>query len=197
MPNVVIKEYFVNGLFKDLKLKVVCEMPRTFNEAMQVPYLKYQSQMYRLYKLEVPLPQRKYKSLKATIEGSSSKVIPKVEVKAPHAPQISTIVNHLMINATQEDVEFQGSQFPLKGFKVKEEGEGCMPILNNELQESKVCKRVSEGDAWVYKHNNTMPINKKKLQEVTIPDGDKQGLVCFVPGGSNDLEMVDASKLEW
>ena len=73
LPDVIIKEYFVNGLFKALKLKVVCEMPRTFNEAMQVARLKYQSLMYKLYKLEVPVPQRKYKSSKAIVKGSQAR----------------------------------------------------------------------------------------------------------------------------
>ena len=41
----VIKEYFVNGLFRALKIKVVCEMPKTFNEAMRVAQFKYQGLM--------------------------------------------------------------------------------------------------------------------------------------------------------
>ena len=56
LPDFVIKEYFVNGLYRPLKLKVLCEMPSSFNEAVQVARVKYQKLMYKLYKDEVRLP---------------------------------------------------------------------------------------------------------------------------------------------
>ena len=43
MLDSLIKEYFVNGLYRPLKLKVLYETPSSFNEAVQVARVKYQS----------------------------------------------------------------------------------------------------------------------------------------------------------
>ena len=67
----VIKEYFLNGLCEILKVKVVCEMPNTFNEAIQVAPVKYKRLMYKLHKIIVVLPQCEYKSFNAIVEAST------------------------------------------------------------------------------------------------------------------------------
>ena len=48
MLDSLIKEYFVNGLYRPLKLKVLYETPSSFNEAVQVARVKYQKLMYKL-----------------------------------------------------------------------------------------------------------------------------------------------------
>ena len=76
LPYFVVKEYFVAGLCKDLKIKVICDMPKTFNEAMQIARLKYQKLMYKLYKVEVRLPQWEYVSPSISVTHLRSKRLP-------------------------------------------------------------------------------------------------------------------------
>ena len=58
------EEYFVNGLCKDLQVKVLCEIPNTFCEAIQIAGLRYRRLMYKTYGIEVKLPRWSLKDLR-------------------------------------------------------------------------------------------------------------------------------------
>lgn len=53
MPDMIIRETFVNGLFKTLQDKVRCKFPNTFDEALQIARAKNRKLMYPLVKLGV------------------------------------------------------------------------------------------------------------------------------------------------
>ena len=61
VPEFLIKEIFLNGLFKSLKDKVCCKFPSSFNEAIEIARTKHRRLMYPLHTLGVldeviPLP---------------------------------------------------------------------------------------------------------------------------------------------
>ena len=74
LPNFVVKEYFVNGLCKDLQVKVLCEIPNTFCEAIQIARLRYRRLMYKTYGIEVKLPRWEPKRFEAITRDSSNMV---------------------------------------------------------------------------------------------------------------------------
>ena len=53
MPDMFIRETFLNGLFKKLQEKVCCKFPSTFDEALQIARAKHRKLMYPLVKLGV------------------------------------------------------------------------------------------------------------------------------------------------
>ena len=68
LPDFGAKEYFVSGLWKDLKVKVLCEEPSTFCEAIRFARLKYRRLMFKAYKVEVKLPRWEPKRLETAKE---------------------------------------------------------------------------------------------------------------------------------
>ena len=96
LPDFVIKEYFVNGLYRPLKLKVLCETPSSFNEAVQVARVKYRKLMYKLYKVEVRLPPREY-------------VSPRISMNSPFE-QVSTPI----IATPQPQGKVESAQIPVE-----------------------------------------------------------------------------------
>ena len=65
------KEYFVNGLWKDLKVKVLCKEPNTFCEAIRFARLKYRRLMFKVYKVEVKLPRWEPERLETATKEST------------------------------------------------------------------------------------------------------------------------------
>ena len=67
MPDFLIKEYFVRGLFKTLREKVDCESPRNFNETIHVARKKFRKMMYKLHKVDVVIERlpshRRYENI--------------------------------------------------------------------------------------------------------------------------------------
>ena len=74
LPDFVVKEYFVNGLCKDLQVKVLCEIPNTFCEAIQIARLRYRRLMYKTYGIEVKLPRWEPKKFEAITRDSLNMV---------------------------------------------------------------------------------------------------------------------------
>ena len=70
LPDFVVKEYFVNGLCKDLQVKVLCEIPNTFCEAIQIARLRYKRLIYKTYGIEVKLPRWEPKRFEAITRDS-------------------------------------------------------------------------------------------------------------------------------
>ena len=62
----VVKQFFIDGLFGLLQEKVVCKEPGTFKEALRVARQKYQSLMFKLYHEEVRPSREDYHRYQAS-----------------------------------------------------------------------------------------------------------------------------------
>ena len=103
LPDFVVKEYFLTGLCKNLKLKVVCEMPKTFGEAIQVARLKYRRLMYKIHKIEVILPKWEPKIFEAITRDSPNIVAKKSTMQVSRAQSVPTSINELLLKPFEED----------------------------------------------------------------------------------------------
>ena len=103
LPDFVAKEYFVDGLCKVLKVKVLCEMPDTFCEAIRVARLEYRRVMYKIYKIEVILPRWEPKRFEAITRGSPNMVAKKSIVQVSQAQNVPISINELLSKPFKED----------------------------------------------------------------------------------------------
>ena len=66
MPDMVVRQFFIDGLFGPLQEKVACKEPGTFKEALRVARQKYQSLMFKLYHEEVRPSREDYHRYQAS-----------------------------------------------------------------------------------------------------------------------------------
>lgn len=90
MPDFLVKKYFVNGLFKNLREKVDCESPTNFNEAIQLTRKKFRKMMYKLYKVVVEIEtlpsHRRYENIGISFGFSPRIISSGLQIEDLHPP---------------------------------------------------------------------------------------------------------------
>ena len=92
----------MNGLCKDLQVKVLCEMPNTFCEAIQIARLRYRRLMYKTYGIEVKLPRWEPKRFEAITRDFPNMVTTRATMKDSQAQSVPISINELFSKPLEE-----------------------------------------------------------------------------------------------
>ena len=102
LPDFVVKEYFVNGLCKDLQVKVLCEIPNTFCEAIQIARLRYRRLIYKTYGIEVKLPRWEPKRFEAITRDSPNMLTTRATMQDFQAQSVPISINKILSKPLEE-----------------------------------------------------------------------------------------------